>query len=126
MDEGDNDPARFLTYLISALQTIVPNIGEGVLERSPIPAATTNRIDSEALLNEITTIPDNFILVLDDYHMVDYKSVDDALMFLVEHLPPQMHLVITTREDPTLPLARLRARRPINRTACRRLALYPL
>ena len=62
------------------------------------------------LLNEITTIPDNFILVLDDYHVIDAKPVDNALTFLLEHLPPQMHLVITTREDPNLPLARLRAR----------------
>ena len=62
------------------------------------------------LLNEITAIPDNFILVLDDYHVIDSKPVDQALTFLVEHLPPQMHLVITTREDPHLPLARLRAR----------------
>ena len=63
-----------------------------------------------ALLNEITTIPDHFILVLDDYHMIDSKPVDEALTFLLEHLPPQMHLVIATREDPHLPLARLRAR----------------
>ena len=53
---------------------------------------------------------DNFILVLDDYHEIDSKPVEEALTFLVNHLPPQMHLVITTREDPHLPLARLRAR----------------
>ena len=63
-----------------------------------------------ALLNEIATIPDNFVLVLDDYHVIDAKPVDHALTFLLEHLPPQMHLVIATREDPQLPLARLRAR----------------
>ena len=63
-----------------------------------------------ALLNEITTIPDHFVLVLDDYHVLDSKPVDEALTFLLEHLPPRMHLVITTREDPHLPLARLRAR----------------
>jgi len=62
------------------------------------------------LLNEITTIPHNFVLVLDDYHLIDAKAVDDALAFLVERLPPQMHLVIATRQDPNLPLARLRAR----------------
>ena len=62
------------------------------------------------LLNEITIIPDNFIFVLDDYHLIDSKAIDDALTFLLEHLPPQMHLVITTREDPNLPLARLRVR----------------
>ncbi|MFZ0533309.1 MAG: hypothetical protein WAM09_09020, partial [Anaerolineales bacterium] len=63
-----------------------------------------------ALLNEITTIPDNFVLVLDDYHAIDAKPVDEAFTFLLKHLPPQMHLVIATREDPHLPLARLRAR----------------
>lgn len=55
-------------------------------------------------------MPEDFILVLDDYHVIDVKSIDDALTFLVEHLPPQMHQVITTREDPALPIPRLRAR----------------
>jgi LuxR family maltose regulon positive regulatory protein len=63
-----------------------------------------------ALINEITTVPDNFIFVLDDYHIIDSKPVDNALAFLLERLPPQMHLIITTREDPQFPLARLRAR----------------
>ena len=76
--------------------------------QSPQPPPTESILT--ALLNEITTIPDNFILVLDDYHMIDSKPVDNALTFLLEHLPPQMHLVIATREDPHLPLARLRAR----------------
>src|SRR5690606_31622220 len=63
-----------------------------------------------ALINEIAAIPDDFILVLDDYHVIDAKSIGDGLAFVVEHLPPQMHLVITTREDPILPIPRLRAR----------------
>jgi LuxR family maltose regulon positive regulatory protein len=118
LDEGDNDPTRFLTYLITALQTlalskvegILANIGEGVLGalKSPQPPPTESILTT--LINEITAIPDNFILVLDDYHILDSKPVDNALAFLLEHLPPQMHLVITTREDPPLPLARLRAR----------------
>ncbi len=110
LDEGDNDPTRFLTYLVAALQTIAANIGEGVLGvlQSPQPPSIESILT--ALLNEITTIPDNFVLVLDDYHVIDAKPVDDALTFLLEHLPPQMHLVIATREDPHLPLARLRAR----------------
>ena len=62
------------------------------------------------LLNEIAAIPDKFILVLDDYHVIDSKPIDQALAFLLDHLPPQMHLVIATREDPSLPLARLRVR----------------
>jgi LuxR family maltose regulon positive regulatory protein len=62
------------------------------------------------LLNEVAALPDAIVLVLDDYHLVDSPPVDDALAFLLEHLPPQLHLVVTTREDPRLPLARLRAR----------------
>ena len=76
--------------------------------QSPQPPPTESILTT--LLNEITTIPDNFILVLDDYHIIDSKPVDNALTFLIEHLPPQMHLVIATREDPPLPLARLRVR----------------
>ena len=110
LDEGDNDPTRFLTYLVAALQTIAPNIGEGVVGalQSPQPPPTESILT--ALLNEIAALPDKFVLVLDDYHVIDAKPIDDALTFLLEHLPPQMHLVITTREDPQLPLARLRAR----------------
>jgi LuxR family maltose regulon positive regulatory protein len=108
LDEGDSDPAFFLTYLVTAFQTIAPNVGEGVLSvlQSPQPPPIESMLT--ALLNEITTIPGNFILVLDDYHLTDSKVVDNALTFLVEHQPPRMHLVITTREDPNLPLARLR------------------
>ena len=118
LDEGDNDPARFLTYLVAALQTVEPNIGAGILNvlQSPQPPPTESILTT--LLNEINAIQDNFVLVLDDYHVLDAKPVDNALTFLADHLPPQMHLVITTREDPSLPMARLRAR-PINRTARR-------
>ena len=110
LDEGDSDPNRFLTYLIAALQTVAPGIGEGVLTvlQSPQPPPPESTLT--ALLNDITTISSDVVLVLDDYHVLDAKPVDDALTFLVEHLPPQMHLVIATREDPALPLARLRAR----------------
>jgi LuxR family maltose regulon positive regulatory protein len=110
LDEGDSDPTRFLTYLVAALQTIAADIGKGVLAilQSPQPPPIESILI--ALLNEITTVPDNFILVLDDYHIIDSKPVDNALTFLLEHLPPQMHLVIATREDPQFPLARLRAR----------------
>jgi LuxR family maltose regulon positive regulatory protein len=110
LDEGDNDPTRFLSYLVAALQTIAPNIGEGVLGalRSPQPPPTESILT--VLLNEVTTVEDEIVLVLDDYHVVDATLIDDALGFLIEHLPPRMHLVIATREDPSLPLARLRAR----------------
>jgi len=109
LDEGDNDPARFLTYLVAALQTIAADIGTGMSEvlQSPQPPPAESILT--ALLNEITSLSNNFVLILDDYHAIDAKPVDQALTFLLEHLPPQMHLVIATREDPHLPLARLRA-----------------
>jgi LuxR family maltose regulon positive regulatory protein len=108
LDEGENDPTRFLMYLVAALQTIAANIGEGVLSVLQSPQPPPPEAMLTALLNDITTISDHFVLVLDDYHALDAKSVDHALTYLVEHLPPQMHLVIATREDPPLPLARLR------------------
>jgi LuxR family maltose regulon positive regulatory protein len=110
LDEGDNNPTRFLIYLVAALQTIAPKIGIGVLAalQSPQPPPVESILTT--LFNEITTISDNFVLILDDYHVVDSPPVGQALTFLVEHMPPQMHLVIATREDPPLPLARLRAR----------------
>src|SRR5215218_782769 len=110
LDERDNDPTRFLTYFVAALRTIAANVGEGVLGAlgSPQPPPTESILTT--LLNEITTIEDDFVLVLDDYHVIDARVVDEALTFLLEHLPPRMHLLIATREDPHLPLARLRAR----------------
>ena len=118
LEEGDNDLSRFLTYLIAALQAISANIGEGVLGvlQSPQPPPTETILT--ALLNELATFPDHFILVLDDYHTIDAKPVAEALTFLLEHMPPQMHLVIATREDPPLPLARYRAG-STDRAACR-------
>lgn len=110
LEESDNDLTRFLTYLVTALQTIAPTIGVGVLGvlQSPQPPPTETILT--VLLNEIVTIPDSFVLVLDDYHVIDARPIDHALTFLLEHLPPQMRLIIATREDPQLPLARLRAR----------------
>lgn len=110
LDEGDSDPARFLTYLIGALRTIAPTLGAGVLgvlqglQPPPVEAILT------ALLNDLAALPGEVVLVLDDYHTIEAQPVDRALAFLVEHLPPRLHLIIATREDPSLPLARLRAR----------------
>jgi LuxR family maltose regulon positive regulatory protein len=110
LDEGDNDLSRFLAYLVVALQTISKDVGQGVLAVLQSPQLPPTESILTTLLNEITTVPDNFVLVLDDYHLLDSKPVDEALTFLLEHRPPQMHLVIATREDPPFPLARLRAR----------------
>jgi len=110
LDEGDNDPTRFLVYLVAAFQKVFPHTGQGVLTllQSPKPPPTESIVTY--LLNEISAISENFTLVLDDYHVIDAESVENVLAFLLEHMPPQMHLVITTREDPNLPLPRLRVR----------------
>src|SRR4030042_5084075 len=89
LDERDDDPSCFLTYLVAALQTIAANIGAGMLGVLQAPQPPPIEPILIALLNEITTIPDNFVLVLDDYHVIDSKPVDEALTFLLEHLPPQ-------------------------------------
>ncbi|MEV5026787.1 LuxR C-terminal-related transcriptional regulator [Paenibacillus sp. LPE1-1-1.1] len=110
LDEGDNDLLRFLTHLIAALQTIAENIGGGVVSALNSPQPPLNESALTILINDISALPHKFVLVLDDYHVIDAKPIDDAIIFILEHLPPQMHLVISTRENPQLPLGRLRAR----------------
>ncbi len=132
LDEGDSDPVRFLTYLVAAVQTIVPNIGAGVLSALQSLQTPPTEALLTALLNDIATFPDNFNLVLDDYHLIDSKSaaastsVNDALTFLVEHQPPHLHLIITTREDPNLPLARLRVRNQLTELRVADLRFTPI
>lgn len=110
LDDGDSNPVRFLTYLIAALQNMAPELGAGILNllQSPQPPSIDTLLTP--LLNDIAAMPQDFVLVLDDYHVLDSQEIDTALAFLIDNQPPQMHLVITTREDPPLPLARLRAR----------------
>jgi LuxR family maltose regulon positive regulatory protein len=110
LDEADNDPVRFQTYLLAALQLIDKSIGEKTRPMLQSPQPLPPEVLLTVLLNEITNIPTPFILVLDDYHLIQTLQIHSQLDFLLEHQPPQMHLVIITREDPPLPLARLRAR----------------
>lgn len=110
LDDDDNDPARFLTYLIAALATLQPGFGDPILTllKSPQPAPPKSILTS--FINEINLFSAPFALVLDDYHVINTQAIHEALGFLLDHLPPAMHVVITTRADPPLPLARLRAR----------------
>ncbi len=119
LDEADGDPPRFLTYLIAALRTVAPEIGEGLLDALQSPQALPTESILTPLVNEVATLPHPLILVLDDYHAIDSEPIDRALTFLLDHLPPQLHLVITTREDPHLPLAPPSRPRSIDRTARR-------
>jgi LuxR family maltose regulon positive regulatory protein len=110
LEESDNDPARFLAYLVAALRTIEGEIGRGALTalESPQPPATEALLTG--LINELNAIPHPTILALDDYHLITAQPIHNAVTFLLDHLPPQMHVVVATRGDPPLPIARLRGR----------------
>jgi len=110
LDEGDNDQTRFLRYVVAALQTIVPDIGKAVMNALQFSGTEQTELILTALLNDIASMQEDFVLILDDYHIIDSKPIDQTLTFILDHLPTQMHLVILTREDPNLPLARLRSR----------------
>ena len=109
LDQRDNDPALFWTYLVAALKTAAPGIGAGALSllQPPEPPSEAGLV---TLLNDLDAISNDVVLVLDDYHVIDARDVQDGMAFLLEHLPPQIHLVIASRTDPALPLARLRGR----------------
>ena len=109
LDESDRQPATFWTYLITALQTAGPGIGADAL---PLLQSAQPPIETvlAAVLNELAAVPNDIDLVLDDYHLVDGPDLRVGMVFLLEHLPPHVHVVISSRADPLLPLARLRAR----------------
>jgi len=110
LDEGDNDPTRFWSYLSAALQKAQSGIGETALTmlRSTPPPAIEAILTT--LINEITARSLKLVLVLDDYQMIKEQSIHESLAFLLDHLPPQMHLGLATRIDPPLNIARLRVR----------------
>ncbi|MFL5653768.1 MAG: LuxR C-terminal-related transcriptional regulator, partial [Ktedonobacteraceae bacterium] len=110
LDEGDNDPIRFWTYVIGALDTLHPGVGETPLALMYASSSPPIGDVLASLLNALTQLPTETVLVLDDYHLIEAQPIHDALTYLVEHLPPNVHLVIASRSDPLLPLARLRAR----------------
>jgi LuxR family maltose regulon positive regulatory protein len=109
LDESDDDPVKFWTYFISSLQGLRPDLGESALALLQSPQSPPITSILTALINDITAFPDVFSIVLDDYHALDSQSIHEALIYLLDHLPANMHVVIGTRIDPLLPLARLRA-----------------
>ncbi len=126
LDEHDADLARFLTYLFAAMQPVAPDVSARLL---PLLEEAPQPVPAEALLtefvNELAQAGERFILVMDDYHLTDSRPVDEAVAFLIAHLPPRMHLVIITREDPALPLARLRARGHLTEIRAKDLRFQP-
>jgi LuxR family maltose regulon positive regulatory protein len=109
LDESDNDLAHFLTYLVAALQKIQAEAGKTVLAMLQSPQLLQINVLITSLINDVAQFEDHFVVVLDDYHVIQEPSIHQAVNFLLDHLPRQMHLVISTRADPPFPLAKLRA-----------------
>src|SRR5215207_9754920 len=111
LEEADNDPARFLAYLVRALRSdLGEGIGEGVLASLRLPEFPPVEAVVGALINELADVRHEVTIVLDDYHVIHSRPVHEATAFLLEHLPENVYLVISSRADPPLPLAKLRAR----------------
>lgn len=110
LDRGDNEIVRFLTYMVAALQTLHPEVGAGVrqaLQMSQLPPVESLMA---SLINDLIACSDEFLLVLEDYHEIENGAIHEAMSFLLEHAPPIMHIAMTTRIDPPIPLARFRVR----------------
>jgi LuxR family maltose regulon positive regulatory protein len=110
LDRADNDPASFWTYVIAALRTVASEVGESALALLQAPQPPPIETVLTALLNDLSAAAGEIVLVLDDYHVIDARDVQDGMAFLLDHLPPGLHVVIASRADPGLPLARWRAR----------------
>ncbi|HXV44110.1 MAG TPA: helix-turn-helix transcriptional regulator, partial [Anaerolineae bacterium] len=110
LDKDDNDPVRFLTYLVAALRTVHAAIGE--ISPTTLQASTSPPFEATltALVNEIAALPVDLVLVLDDYHLIETELIHQALTFLLDYLPPQLHLVLLSRTTPPLPVGHLRAK----------------
>src|SRR4051794_36849237 len=109
LDPADNDPASFWTYVVTGLQTAVPGLGSEALEliaSTPLPT----ELVLTTVLNDLAEASRTVWLVLDDYHVISDHDVRDGMTFLLEHLPPAVHVVVSTRADPDLPLSRWRVR----------------
>ena len=110
LDRGDNDPASFWAYVIAALRTVASGVGESALALLQAPQPPPIETVLTVLLNDLGATAGHIVLVLDDYHVIDSSDVQDGMAFLLDHLPPRLHVVIASRADPALPLARLRGR----------------
>lgn len=110
LSAGDNDPVRFLRYLIAALQKVHPEAGQMTLALLDLPQLPPLEPLLTGLINDLSSYPGNFVLALDDYHTISEVFIHRALEFLLDSGPLNLHVLILTRQDPLLPLPRLRAR----------------
>ena len=105
LDAGDNDPATFWTYVVAALRSVAPEVGALPESSQPVPVG----VMLTPLLNDLGALTREIVLVLDDYHHIDAREIQDGMAFLLDRVPPNLRVVIAGRADPLLPLARLRA-----------------
>jgi LuxR family maltose regulon positive regulatory protein len=110
LDEGDDDPTRFWVYVVEALRTVEPGVGASALAALARPSADLYRMVLPGLLNELSRVELPLFLVLDDYHLIRNPTCHQTLTFLLDHLPANIHVALSGRSDPPLPLARMRAR----------------
>ncbi len=114
LDQGDNDPIRFMTYLITAIRTIATGVGDTTLATLQALNPTIDENLLVDLINDLSDLPEKFMLVLDDYHVITDERIHTFITFLIDNQPPKMHIVISSRSDPPWPFARLRGRAEIN------------
>jgi LuxR family maltose regulon positive regulatory protein len=114
LDEGENDLARFLAYLIASLRTLKPNFGDAIMPFLRSPKSMNSQHILTGILNGISAEDQPFYLVLDDYHLITNQEVHQAVTFLLDRLPPNLHVLIASRSDPPLPLARMRGQGKIH------------
>ncbi len=110
LDNGDNDPRRFWTYVMTATQSVAPSVGTAALAALQSRQNPQTELLLTGWINEIVASAEPFLLILDDLHLITESEVHDQLAFLVENMPAQMHLILSTRADPPWPLARFRGR----------------
>ncbi|CAG0927703.1 HTH-type transcriptional regulator MalT [Thermoflexales bacterium] len=126
LDDDDNDPVRFWSYVITALQSGAPNVGASALvaqQSSPTPNITTV---VTLLINDLATVSQAQLLILDDYHVIEQRAIHTSFNFLLEHLPANLRLILATRTDPPLPLARWRTRNQLTELGQADLRFTPL
>jgi LuxR family maltose regulon positive regulatory protein len=110
LDPADAELRRFLTHLVAAVRAVLPEVGAEALALLDVAGAEPTEAVLVSLVNDLDIVAGPIVVALDDYHLVDDPAVHDAVAFLLDNLPPQVSLAVTTRADPPLPLARLRAR----------------
>ncbi|CAA9379751.1 MAG: Transcriptional activator of maltose regulon, MalT, partial [uncultured Chloroflexia bacterium] len=125
LDAGDSNPIMFLRYLIAALQTTAPDVGATTAQLLQSPQALPAETLLPLLINDLVGLVEPTILVLDDYHIIDSPAVHQAVMFLLDHVPPQLHVVLASRADPPMALSRFRARGILNELRANDLRFTP-